>query len=289
LSLRDILLAIGVCIIWGGNFTAAKIATYSLPPLFTMSLRMMLVSLFLIPYYRPINVKFRDLVILAFNNSVGHHGLLYCAVGRGLSVSATVLTVQLNVPITILLSWYFFKSKITFPQIIGMITAFVGITLIVGSPQVLGNIKALIMAFGGAIFFALFNIHIKKIGDYDIYGFLAWTSLIATIILSILSLLIEPISLESFRSIDLKASLSICYMSASSIIGFGIWCYLIQNNLITLIAPFSLLIPVFGILSAIIFIDEELSSQMLGGAICTICGIALMIINFGKIITWSKS
>jgi O-acetylserine/cysteine efflux transporter len=268
--------------VWGGNFTAAKISTSVIPPLMTMALRMALVSVLLLPYYRRINISFKNLALLAFNNSVVHHGLLFCAVGSGLSVAATVLTMQLNVPLTSIFGYYLLDIKISLKQMIGMIIAFIGIGLLVGSPHILGNMKGFMMALIGAVFFAIYNIQIKKLGNYDIYAFLAWTSLIATVMLTALSLILEPVTLELFRQLNLKILLSIGYMAISSIIGFGLWCYLIQKYSISFIAPFSLLIPVFGILSARLIVSEELSAQMILGAIVTLTGIAIIILKLPK-------
>ncbi len=282
MSFRDVLLALVVCMVWGGNFTAAKISTSVIPPLMTMALRMALVSVLLLPYYRRINISFKNLALLAFNNSVVHHGLLFCAVGSGLSVAATVLTMQLNVPLTSIFGYYLLDIKISLKQMIGMIIAFIGIGLLVGSPHILGNMKGFMMALIGAVFFAIYNIQIKKLGNYDIYAFLAWTSLIATVMLTALSLILEPVTLELFRQLNLKILLSIGYMAISSIIGFGLWCYLIQKYSISFIAPFSLLIPVFGILSARLIVSEELSAQMILGAIVTLTGIAIIILKLPK-------
>jgi O-acetylserine/cysteine efflux transporter len=50
------------------------------------------------------------------------------------------------------------------------------------------------------------------------------------------------------------------------------------------VMPFTLLVPLFGVLSGVIFFHDRLTLLMLIGGLCTIAGVAIIIIRRPRVI-----
>ncbi|HEY9163769.1 MAG TPA: EamA family transporter, partial [Magnetovibrio sp.] len=69
---------------------------------------------------------------------------------------------------------------------------------------------------------------------------------------------------------------SVAYLAvAATLIGFGLWSRLLNLYPAGLVAPFSLLVPVFGLSSAALVLGETLSPLKIAGAGLVIVGLAV--------------
>lgn len=113
-------------------------------------------------------------------------------------------------------------------------------------------------------------------------NFVVWGSLIPPIPLFALSFMLEDHAAiwASFTDPKLTAIGAAFYLAyPSTILGFGIWNQLLKKHPASLVAPFSLMVPVFGVLSGTIFLGENMSTAaIIGGAIILL---GLMLNVFG--------
>lgn len=285
MKIKDILIAITIALVWGVNFVMAKFGLQHFPPLFLMALRFLLVAAILLPFVPKPQQRFRDMFLMSITYGIGYHALVFTAVYLGLDVSTSIIGVQMNVPFTSLIGAYYLKDHLGWRRIIGMAIAFGGIIIIAGSPNVLGNPLAFAMVIGAAFCWALYNIQVKKLGTIEIMPFLAWVSLFTAIEMFILSALTEHHQLHLLQTITYPAFFSIIYMSLlSTVLGFGLWYYLLNRYSVHQVVPFTMLMPVFGIISAIIILDEQMTWQVLLGGIVTIAGVSIIVLRRPKII-----
>jgi O-acetylserine/cysteine efflux transporter len=61
----------------------------------------------------------------------------------------------------------------------------------------------------------------------------------------------------------------------ATMIGFGLWSWLLSRHPAALVAPFSLLVPVFGMASTAAVFGETLSLGVIAGAAVVLVGLAL--------------
>jgi len=285
LKTQDIFLAITVALIWGVNFVMAKFGLHHFPPLFLMALRFLMVAAVLIPFVGRPRESLKAIFLMSVTYGVGYHALLFTGVYFGLDVATSIVSVQMNVPFTSLIGALYLKDHLGWRRIVGMIIAFSGIMLIVGSPDVMGNPLAFIMVIAAAFCWALFNIQVKKLGKIDIMPFLAWVSFFTAIQLFALSAIFEQHQISLLQTITFPAFFSIFYMAMlSTVLGFGLWFYLLNRYSVHQVVPFSMLMPVFGILSAIMLLDEHLTWHVLLGGSVTIVGVTIIVIRKPKII-----
>ena len=71
-------------------------------------------------------------------------------------------------------------------------------------------------------------------------------------------------------------------MVFSSVVGFGLWFRLLQNYPVASVAPFLLLVPVFGLSFAICLMDKPITTNLVIGSIITITGVAIITLKKPK-------
>lgn len=283
---KDICLATLVACIWGVNFVAAKIGLAHLPPLFLMGLRFLLVALLLLPFTKKPDCSWKSLLFMAVTYGTAYHALLFIAVWLGIDIATSVIAVQLNVPFTSILGIWLLNDKLGWRRIIGMVVAFIGIVIIFGSPQVMQHLLPFGMIVGAAWFWALFNIRLKSLQVSSILGVLAWVSLYTTPMLLVLSLLFETphwMLLKEIHFTDwisLSDWISLTYMALlSTVCGFGLWSWLLKRHPVNQVAPFSMLMPLFGVLAARLFLKDPLSWHTIIGGMVTLVGVGFIVIR----------
>jgi O-acetylserine/cysteine efflux transporter len=88
----------------------------------------------------------------------------------------------------------------------------------------------------------------------------------------------------SLLHITLQTVLALIYLAfVATIVGYAIWGNLLSRYETWRVAPLSLLVPVVGILSAALFLNETLSAQQMLGASVIIVG--LLVNVFGGMVT----
>ncbi|MNL68987.1 putative amino-acid metabolite efflux pump [compost metagenome] len=61
----------------------------------------------------------------------------------------------------------------------------------------------------------------------------------------------------------------------STLVGYGAWAVLLGRHPASLIAPFSLLVPVVGFAAAFIFLGEQVSALEVAGSLLIFAGLLL--------------
>lgn len=276
----DIIKALLVAMLWGGNFIAAKFVLEQFPPIFSMIMRVIIVILILFPFLKLPKISFKKLFWMSFNYNIGHMVLLYLAIQLGLPVAGAVIATQMQVPLTTLLSIIILKEKVYLKQVIGMIISFIGILIIVGHPNIMEKIFPFMVAIVASFFFALFNIQIKQTCNFNIISYILWSSILILPQLIILSYLLEQVTLSSVFMIDIKCFVSIVYISIVNIIAFQLWILLLKKYSVNVIMPFALFIPIFAVIGSILILSDTVSWHIIIGGIITLMGIALINLKF---------
>lgn len=289
MKISDILLAILVALVWGINFVMAKLGLQHFPPMMLMGLRFGIVALLFLPFYLRTPVPHKPLFLMALVYGLGYHALAFTGLWQGLSVSAGVLAVQMHVPFTALLGIWWLKDPLGWRRTLGMAIAFSGMVIVVGSPSVMEHVQGFILVLMSAVCWAIYNIQVKQL-KMPVRPFLAWFSFYSAILLVSASLLTEPISLALFTSIPTPAICSLTYMALlTTIVGLGLWSYLIGHYSVHQVTPFSMLAPVFGIIGASLILHEQIGMQVLLGGAITIIGVTVIVLRRPALIAEGES
>ncbi len=270
--------AILVTACWGGNYIAARYAMNEIPPLMLLCLRFIATSALLLPFFpRPVG-KLRDIALMAFFLGVLHFPLMFIPINMGMSLSTSVIASQLGVPFSCLLSIIFFKEVIGRWRALGMLISFIGIIIICGSPSIIQQYVPFVIACFSALAWAMSNIYMKRFSGVNMLGVLGWMSLLAAPQLALLSWIFESNQLHILTHTSLKAWVSLSYtVILSTIVAYGLWFHLMSRHPVSLIVPYSLLIPVFGLSFIQLAFNEPLTPQFMIGGVFTIIGVGIII------------
>ena len=106
-----------------------------------------------------------------------------------------------------------------------------------------------------------------------VMSLVVWSALIPIIPFLAASFILDgpDVMLNSLVEIDLTTILSLVYLAfVATIVGYGIWGSLLGRYETWRVAPLSLLVPVVGLASAALLLDETLSALQLFGAVLII-------------------
>jgi O-acetylserine/cysteine efflux transporter len=284
------LFAVLIAALWGGNYVAAKIGMAYFPPIFYTMLRFWLTAMVLLPFLPRVNSGFytpammQKIALNALVLCVGHMAFILVAMHEGLNIAASVVIVQLGVPFSCLLGVLFLGDKIGRWRVLGLIIAFTGVMLITGSPNITEHPIAFFIALGATFAWAVSNILMKQLPPIDALPLFSLLAIFAFPMLAITSYLFEYSTWRAIHTAPANAWMALCYtVSCSTIIAYGGWAFLIRRYQVSTIAPYSLLVPVFGIASGALWFGEMPTHDMLIGGAVIIAGVAIITLRRPKI------
>ena len=143
------------------------------------------------------------------------------------------------------------------------------------------------LTLAGAFSWACGNIFNKKIMQHSsrpaVMSLVVWSALIPIVPFMVCSLIFDgpALMLESVVAIDTTTLLSLVYLAfIATILGYGIWGTLLGRYETWRVAPLSLLVPVVGMASAALLLDEKLSVMQLAGAVLVMAGLYINVFGF---------
>jgi O-acetylserine/cysteine efflux transporter len=191
MTLRDKMLALLVCAVWGANYIASRWLLDVWGPFLLLTMRFTIVAALLLPFYRTPTGKLRDIFLLSLVLGTVHFCMMFGGMAMGLDVSSTVISSQLGVPFSCLLGSIVFQDRLGRWRSLGMLISFLGVIIIAGSPAIAQNYLPFMVACGGALAWGYGNIFIKRFKGYPMLAVLAWMSLFTAPQLMILSYIFE--------------------------------------------------------------------------------------------------
>jgi len=273
---RDLALIALVILAWGSNFTAMKLALEEVPPFLFVALRFAILLPLLMVLKRPA-IGWGRIIAVGLLINMAQFAFLFAALRADASAGLASLLIQMQAPMTILLSFLVFGERVRPLQAVGLVIALAGLgvfaTTVGGAVTGLG--LALILA--GALSWALGNLVLKRVGPVNTLALFIWASLIPPLPMLGLSVLYEsPAPLATIAAMSAQGWMAVIYVAlASTVLGYSIWGALLARHPAASVTPFALLIPVVGVAVAAAILGERLTPRdLLGGAII-LAGLAL--------------
>lgn len=281
----ELALALMVTAIWGLNFSVVKLGLGGMDPFLLAALRFALCAVPAIFFVRRPAVHGGYLLIYGLLFGVLQWGLVYAGIFVGLSAGLASVVLQLAVFFSMAAGIAFFKERLGAALIAGTALAFTGVALIAWNAEGRGSLLGLSLVVLGAVAWALANVCVKKSGakSGEMFGFIVWASLAAPLPLLLLSWLFagpERIAL-SLANLDRVALFSIAFqVYPTTLFGYAIWNHLLRKYPVSSVAPLALLVPVFGMLGAMLIFDEALPAYKLIALLLILSG--LLVNGFGE-------
>ncbi|MDP9863512.1 MULTISPECIES: EamA family transporter [Streptosporangium] len=268
---RHLFLAIGLAAVWGFNFVVMEAGLRHFPPLLYVALRFTLAAFPALLFVGGPRVPWRWVLIAGATLGVTQYGLLLLGMRAGMPAGLTSLVVQVQAVFTVVLAVALLKERITARRVTGMCVAFAGLALIALDLGGGGPVGAFVLVVGAALGWGAGNIAVRKASPPDSLRFMVWLSAVAAVPMLGLSLLVEGVPRLEF---SMEGTLSVLYVALISTLGgFGVWGYLLRRYDASVVAPYSLLVPVFGMSSAFLVTGESISPAELAAAALIIPGV----------------
>ena len=272
-------LLFGVMVLWGLNFVAAKFGFRDFEPIFLLSLRFLIMGLVLVPFVQMPRAKMGHVIGLSFTMGSLHFGLMFTGVA-GVDAAVAAIAIQLQVPFASILAAILFKDYLGWRRMLGMVGAFAGIVLIAGEPRMESSLFHLGLVVTASLIFATSNIQVKAMGDAPPLGVLGWSSLFAAPQLLAISLIFEDNHWRDFQAAGTYGWGAVAYMTVCvGLIGYGIWYSFLRRYTVNQVMPFTLVVPVFGVLGGVWILGEQMTWQMILGSVLTVAGVAVIVLR----------
>ncbi|HBP95613.1 MAG TPA: O-acetylserine/cysteine exporter, partial [Pantoea agglomerans] len=293
MSVKDMLLALCVVVAWGVNFVVIKLGLQGMPPFLLAGLRFTLVAFPAIFFVRRPPIPLRWLVVYGMTISFGQFAFLFLAIKLGMPAGLASLVLQAQAFFTLLLGALLLAEKLRWNHIVGIIIATLGMFLLAtagmeGQTSAGITLTTMMLTLSAALSWGLGNITNKIImrnRSVPIMSLVVWSALVPIVPFFACSLLFDGQAaiVYSLLHIGLQTVLALFYLAfVATIVGYAIWGNLLSRYETWRVAPLSLLVPVVGIITAALVLDEHLSGQQMLGAVVIILG--LLVNVFGGVL-----
>ena len=277
-------LAVAVSALWGCNFVAARLALGHVPPLLLAALRFAIAALpaFVLP--RP-RVPWPRMAAIAATLFIGQFAFLFCGMQAGMPPGLASVLTQLQAVVTLLLAALVLHEAPRPAQLAGLAVATLGLACIgvtVGSGGV--TLTGLLLTLAAAVSWAAGNVLLRGAGPTDMLPLVVWLSVIPPLPLLLLSCLFEhPAAVLATPGPDAWVGvLGVLYIAlAATLGGYAMWGHLLRLYPAGAVAPFALLVPVFGLLCARLTLSEPIGDVRLGGIALMVLGLVAASLPFG--------
>ncbi|MEU2670887.1 EamA family transporter [Streptomyces sp. NPDC007164] len=273
-----IALAALVAAVWGVNFVVIEVGLGHFPPLLFSALRFLVAAVpavFLVG--RP-KVAWKWIVGVGLVLGVAKFGLLFIGMDRGMPAGLSSLVLQVQAVFTALFAAVALGERPGRTRVLGMGVALAGIGVAAVDEGAGGPVLAFVLVIAAAACWGVSNVLTRRAAPPDSLNFMVWVSTVPVLPLLGLSLLFEgwDRDAQALAGLDWSGAGIIVYVAwITTVFGFGAWGFLLRHHPASSVAPFTLLVPVFGMSSAALLLDESVSPLRWCAAALLVGGVAL--------------
>ena len=270
---RHYLLILIITILFGSAYPIQKVIfNENVPPLLMGSLRMLVVFICLVPFWKfKIPDKKYWLPLFCFSVSMGFIANVFMTLSLNIAeiVSPIIIGSQLAIPFAILLSSLFLKERVSLKKWMLILISFFGVILLGFDPLIRNELFALFLISFMAFFYASAQVFSRYLKDLEVTLTNCVMGLIGFLFLIVSSSIFEGETIKQIKSISLLSWLLILHSGIFVSIGAHMsMFYLYRIYPVNKVFPFYALFPVFGvILSFIIFYEIPTLITLIGGLI----------------------
>ncbi|MGZ5200470.1 MAG: EamA family transporter [Telluria sp.] len=282
MSPKDLLLALFVVVAWGINFVVIKVGLHGVPPMLLGALRFGLAAVPAVFFVKRPQLPWRWLLAYGLTISFGQFAFLFSAIYIGMPAGLASLVLQAQAFFTLGLASLTLREPVTPAGVAGLVVAAAGLVLMGASGAGTVPLAGFLLTLCAAFSWATGNIVTKKIAHVDLVGLVVWGSLVPPLPFLLMSAAFEgPDKMTAaLAHIGLASVLAIVYLAfVATLLGYGAWSRLLAKYPASQVAPFSLLVPVVGLASARVLLDERISTMQLQAILLVMLG--LLINTFG--------
>ena len=281
MPLKHLSILLFIAVAHGSAFPITKLVLNdSVPPILMASLRMGLVLILLIPFWRfkiPEKKYIPSLIAFSIYMGVMVYSFMTLSLYYSSIISPVIVGSQLAIPFGILASAIMLNENISPKKWILIFTSFIGILIIFFDPKLVNNLLGLFYASLMALSFGLAQVYSRKLRSLDVSLTNAFTGFFGFIILLIISYYIEGDTVFNVSSISFNSWLLISYQAIVVSLGAHLLMfYLYKFYTVGQIFPSYSLFPIFGIGLTFLIFGEVPTVLFLIGSVIVLCSVFLL-------------
>lgn len=280
---RDRLLGFTVVLLWGLNFLAIRVGLDHFPPFFFAALRFAVIAVPVLLFVPRPQVRTRWLLLYGTGFGILQFAFLFTAMRVGMPTGLASLVLQSSAPFTVLLGALFLRERIRSIQVAGIVVALAGMAVIGWDRLEHATLLPVLLTLAGGLGWAFGNIGARQATvespGLNTLHLTLWLAVVPPLPLFALSAAAEGPATGwhalagSFTAAGWPALVALAYIAVlATVIGSGMWTYLMSRYPAGVVAPLTLLVPVVGIAAAWAFLDETPTPLSLVGGVIVIAG-----------------
>lgn len=275
---RDLGLVLLICVAWAFNFLTSAHALREIPPFMFTALRLALLVVVLAPFVQvPGPGQWPRLVAVALCNGVLHFGLSFLSLRLAGDLSSPAIVMQTYVPMSALLAWWLLGERFAWRTGLAIGTSLAGVLVLGFDPTVLDQPMAVVVMLVSAFFLALGTVLMRPLAGIGMFSQQGWTAILGVVPLVAISLVFEPGSLEAVRGATWVGWGGVVYSALfSSLLGHGLYYFLVQRHPVAEVTPWLLLSPLFAVVLGIVAWGDRPGPALWTGGAMVLGGVLLV-------------
>lgn len=285
MSLRDFGLLMLICLIWAGSNIISKlvVAHWGVPPLYYAAVRFALVAALTLPWLLPAPRPTWRMVLVGLLMGGGNFALLFMGFQTA-SPSAASVVIQLGVPFTTLLSMVMLGEKIRWRRGLGIALTLAGAVVVMWSPKGIELSVGLWLIVAAAFTGSLGAVMMKQIEGVKPLQFQAWVGFSSLWPLAAMSAFMEPGQVAAGFAAGWPFVAAVVFSAVVvSILAHTAYYGLIQRYEANLIAPLTLMTPLFTIGLGVVVTHDHFDLRMGIGAALALLGVLIVALRRNQV------
>jgi O-acetylserine/cysteine efflux transporter len=282
MPLSHLLLAILVVFIWGINFLFVKLGLEEISPLLLCAVRFIMASIPAIFFIKRPAMPFKTVIAYGLIMFALQFSLLFIGMRTGMTPGMASLIMQVQVFFSLFFAAVLLGEIPYSWQILGALVSFMGIGVVAMHFDQHISLLGFTCILAAAAAWGFGNLITKKASNVNMIALVVWGSFVAAAPMLLLSLIFEgPGSIVfTYHHLTWLGVTSVLYIVyASTWIGYGAWNWLLSRYPISVIVPFTLLVPIVGIMSSVLVLGEHLQSWKLLAGLLVISGLCINLLG----------
>lgn len=274
------LLALLVAAIWGVNFLAIHASLEQYPPFFLAALRWTLIAIPTLLFIPRPRVPVRYLLGYGIGFGVLQFFFLYWGMAEGMPPGLASLVLQCSAPFTVILAALFTGELLGRTRITGIALAVAGLAVVGSQRAGVDEIWPFALVILGGLGWAFGNLASRAAKPENPLHFTLWMSVVPPLPMLLLAAWWEGTEImgQSLMSSFDKpwAIVGLVYTCViGTVVGSGIWTWLLSRYPASAVAPFSMMVPVFGLGSAAVVLGERINAIEFAGCLLILSGVVV--------------
>lgn len=287
MKLRDIIIILLCCVMWGANIPISRWALLDAPPILLAAMRFSLIIIFLFPFILPVPKQWGRVFLVSI--CIGGLNFLFLYIGIASTPSGIVAIVgQMGLPLTIFFSVWFLGEKLDKYQMFGTFFAFVGILIVIIKPQNFHLQTGVILVVISTILASFGSIIMKIMRPIRGVRLQVWVGIFSVIPLFLASFIFEKPNIAMIKNFGPNVWISLFFsVLAVSILGHTTYYSMVKKYDVSLVIPYTVTVPIWAIVISHQLLNEKITMQFVIGSV--ICIIGIFILSFKNSFIENKS